>query len=46
MSKAIKSYPIDERKSVVTRRLREKKGGNGYHAAKDYEGRKGKEGGK
>jgi hypothetical protein len=36
MTKAISSYPEDQRKSVVARRLAEKKGGLGFLAAQDY----------
>ena len=36
MTKAISSYPESERKTVVARRLAEKKGGLGFLAAQDY----------
>jgi hypothetical protein len=35
MSKAIRSYPQSERRSVVSRRLEHKTGGLGYWAAVD-----------
>ena len=35
MSKPIKSYPREQRASVIERRLREKKGGLGYWSAVD-----------
>jgi hypothetical protein len=35
MSKPIKSYPREQRASVIERRLKEKKGGIGYWAAVD-----------
>jgi hypothetical protein len=40
MTKAISSYPEDQRKAVVARRLAEKKGGLGYLAALDYQRKK------
>jgi hypothetical protein len=36
MSKAIRSYPKNERLEVALRRIQEKKGGLGFFAAVDY----------
>jgi hypothetical protein len=36
MTKAIRSYPKNERLEIAMRRIREKKGGLGFFAAVDY----------
>jgi hypothetical protein len=38
MTKAISSFPEEQRKAIVARRLAEKKGGLGFLAAQDYAG--------
>lgn len=36
MSRAIRSYPVEQQKAVVERRLRNKTGGLGYFAALNW----------